>query len=58
MQNFLTFKEMAEILQIPVQSIYLYHYRGEGPTVHKFGKHLRVLEEDFSQWQEKKLLKK
>jgi predicted DNA-binding transcriptional regulator AlpA len=56
MFRYYTFEQIAQQLGIPLKSIYFYHKRGVGPRVHKFGKHLRVLESDFIQWQEKQLI--
>lgn len=50
MTKWFTFQELADELKIPVKSLYFYHEKGEGPKVHKFGKHLRVLESDFISW--------
>jgi excisionase family DNA binding protein len=58
MFRYYTFEQIAQQLGIPLKTIYFYHKRGVGPRVHKFGKHLRVLESDFIQWQEKQLLNK
>jgi len=57
MSRWYTFEEISNELAIPIKSIYFYHERGDGPRVYRFGKHLRVLDEDFSQWQESNLLK-
>ena len=58
MSRWYTFEEISGQLGIPVKSIYFYHERGDGPRVHKFGKHLRVLFVDLLQWQENQLVKK
>ena len=58
MSRWYTFEEISNELGIPIKSIYFYHERGDGPRVHKFGKHLRVLEKDLRMWQENRLLKK
>ena len=58
MSRWYTFEEISDELGIPIKSIYFYHERGDGPRVHKFGKHLRVLETDFLMWQENQLIKK
>ena len=44
MSRWYNFKEISIQLGIPVKSIYFYHERGDGPRVHKFGRHLRVLD--------------
>ena len=48
MRNWLTFEEVASELRIPLKSLYLYHYQGRGPHYSRYGKHLRVLEEEFA----------
>jgi hypothetical protein len=53
-----TFEAIANELGIPLKTIYFYHQNGDGPKVHKFGKHLRVHERDLKIWQEKQLLQK
>lgn len=56
--HWFSFKNISQEMGIPIKSIYLYHERGDGPRVHKFGKHLRVLETDLRLWQEKQEVKK
>jgi hypothetical protein len=58
MSRWYTFEEISNELAIPIKSIYFYHERGDGPRVHRFGKHLRVHEMDFLAWQKNQLLKK
>lgn len=53
-----TFEEISTQLGIPIKSIYFYHERGDGPRVHKFGKHLRVSEADLLIWQKNQLINK
>lgn len=58
MRKWLTFTDVAEELGIPVKSLYLYHYRGDGPLVHRYGRHLRILESDLLKWHEENVIKK
>lgn len=58
MSRWYTFEGIAEELEIPLKTIYFYHERGDGPRVYKFGKHLRVLDEDFLAWKQDQLLTK
>lgn len=58
MARWYTFDDISQELDIPKKTIYLYHERGDGPHVHKFGKHLRVLEVDFYNWQKSQELPK
>jgi predicted DNA-binding transcriptional regulator AlpA len=53
-----TFESIAKELGIPVKTIYFFHKKGVGPRVHKFGKHLRVLEDDYSAWKTKQVVNK
>jgi hypothetical protein len=50
-RKWFNFQEASSEIGIPLKSFYLYYYRGEGPKVHRFGKHLRILEEDLVVWQ-------
>ena len=57
MSRWYTFKEISIQLGIPVKSIYFYHERGDGPRVHKFGRHLRVLDLTYCNGRKTNLLK-
>ncbi len=54
MRKWLKFDEIATEINVPLKSLYLYHYRGEGPKTSRFGRHLRVLEADLIKWQEER----
>lgn len=54
MRRWMTYEQVAKEIQIPLKSLYLYHYRGEGPKTSRFGRHLRVLEADLITWQEER----
>lgn len=56
MRKWLTFKEVAHELQIPLKSLYYYHYQGNGPKTSRYGRHLRVLEEDLITWQKEQVV--
>jgi hypothetical protein len=58
MSRWYTLEAIALELDIPLKTIYFYHKNGSGPQVYKFGKHLRVLEEDFLKWKKDQLLTK
>lgn len=58
MSRWYTFEAIAQELQIPLKTIYFYHEKGVGPRAHKFGKHLRVLDEDFLNWKQNQLFTK
>jgi predicted DNA-binding transcriptional regulator AlpA len=44
------FEELAELLQVPVVTIYGWRYRREGPAAIRIGRHLRFDPADFSRW--------
>jgi len=44
--KFLTPTELADLLQVPVATIYGWNYRGSGPRLVRVGKHVRFLEEE------------
>ena len=41
---------MADYLQIPVQTLYLWHHKGTGPSAIKVGRHLRYRQADLDAW--------
>ncbi|MBV8932372.1 MAG: helix-turn-helix domain-containing protein [Kutzneria sp.] len=43
-------KEVAEYLDIPVQTIYPWRTRGYGPPGRRIGKHVRYLPADVVEW--------
>lgn len=46
----MTPKGLATLLGVPLQTIYAWRTRGEGPPAHKIGRHLRYRPEDVEQW--------
>lgn len=46
----LTAAEVAEILGVPVKTLYAWRYKGQGPRAAKVGKHLRYAEADVRAW--------
>lgn len=42
--------ELAEFLGVPVQTIYWWRYRGEGPPAVRIGRHLRFRPADVERW--------
>jgi excisionase family DNA binding protein len=40
--------------EIPIQTIYRWHHRGDGPRVIKVGRHLRYRPEDVDHWLEER----
>ncbi|HLN05729.1 MAG TPA: helix-turn-helix domain-containing protein [Acidimicrobiales bacterium] len=51
MEKLLSTEELAELLGVPVATIYRWrHYGGPGPTAIRVGKHLRWRESDVDEW--------
>jgi hypothetical protein len=57
MSRWYTFEEISVQLGTPIKNIYFYHKRGDGPRVHKFSKHLRVLDITYCDGEKTNLLK-
>jgi excisionase family DNA binding protein len=43
-------QEVAELLQVPVKTIYQWRHRGEGPRPMRLGKYLRFDPADVAAW--------
>src|ERR1700726_5022131 len=41
---------LSELLSIPIQTLYRWHSRGEGPKARRIGRHLRYDPADVKQW--------
>ncbi|MEY2422806.1 MAG: hypothetical protein QOI95_2873 [Acidimicrobiaceae bacterium] len=50
MNRLLTTIEVAEILGVPVRTLYSWRYKDEGPRARKVGRHLRYSEADVLAW--------
>lgn len=48
----LSVQELSAVLQVPVQTIYQWRYRGEGPKPIRVGRHLRFDPADVTRWLE------
>jgi excisionase family DNA binding protein len=48
----LSVEEVAELLQVPVNTIYRWRFRGEGPTGMRIGRYLRFDPRDVASWLE------
>jgi excisionase family DNA binding protein len=48
----LTAAQVAEFLQVPVQTLYLWRHKGVGPKTVKVGRHLRYRQADIDAWVE------
>ena len=46
----LSVREVAELLQVPVKTIYQWRSQGDGPAPIKVGRHLRFDPEDVALW--------
>ncbi|MBV9161449.1 MAG: helix-turn-helix domain-containing protein [Pseudonocardiales bacterium] len=45
-----TVQDVANYLQVPVQTLYSWRVQGYGPRVRRVGKHLRYRPEDVTTW--------
>lgn len=52
---FLSPRELAEYLGIPVATLYQWRHRGEGPRGFRIGKHVRYRLIDVDEWIEEQL---
>lgn len=50
MQPLLTVTEVAELLSVPVKTMYAWRYHGDGPPAIKVGRHLRYRPDDVEAW--------
>lgn len=48
--EFLTPEELAEMLGVPLQTIYRWNYVGSGPPVIHLGRRVRYRRADVEQW--------
>lgn len=48
----LSIGELAEMLQVPVETLYKWRHRGEGPRPIRLGRHLRFDPADVARWLE------
>jgi excisionase family DNA binding protein len=46
----LTVQELADLLQVPLKTIYTWRYKGTGPPAVPVGKYLRFRPEDVAAW--------
>jgi excisionase family DNA binding protein len=52
MPRLLSVEELAEMLQVPVNTVYQWRHRGEGPRPIRLGRHLRFDPVDVARWLE------
>lgn len=50
MQQLLTVQELADYLQVPVQTIYAWRHKGNAPPGLRVGRHVRFQREDVDRW--------
>jgi predicted DNA-binding transcriptional regulator AlpA len=46
----LTAEDLAAFLDIPIKTLYMWRYRGEGPVGFRVGRHIRYRWSDVEQW--------
>jgi excisionase family DNA binding protein len=46
----LSVEDLAELLQVPMRTIYDWRYRGDGPKPIRVGRHLRFDPADVARW--------
>jgi excisionase family DNA binding protein len=49
-KSFLSPAELAELLGVPIGTLYDWRYRRQGPRAHRIGRHLRYRIEDVEAW--------
>lgn len=49
-ERLLSVSELADVLQIPVGTIYQWRHRGEGPQGFRVGRHVRFDPADVARW--------
>jgi len=49
-QEWFTTAELATWLSLSPQTLYVWRHRGDGPTAHRVGKHLRYRRADVEAW--------
>ncbi len=52
-EKLLTLPQVADYLGVPLQSVYQWRTRGEGPRGIKVGRHVRVGRSDLDAWLDK-----
>ena len=52
-EKLLTLSQVADYLGVPLQSVYQWRTRGEGPRGIRVGRHVRVRRSDLDAWLDK-----
>jgi excisionase family DNA binding protein len=48
--EWLSISDLAEMLQVPLNTVYRWRYQGSGPVGHKMGRHVRFHKDDVDSW--------
>lgn len=48
--EFLTVEEVADLLRVPVSTVYRWRATGTGPQARRIGRYLRYRRRDLEQW--------
>jgi excisionase family DNA binding protein len=54
-EKLLTISEVAEMLGVPVATLYGWRYRGEGPSGYRIGRHVRYRRAKVEAWLERQV---
>ena len=46
----LSAEDLAAFLDVPIKTLYMWRYRGEGPVGFRIGRHIRYRWSDVEQW--------
>lgn len=49
-ERLLTIRELSELLSVPVESLYGWRHRGEGPQGYRIGRHVRYRRAAVEAW--------
>ncbi len=55
MSDYFSPEELAEHLGIPLSTVYMWRYRGEGPPGFRVGRHTRFRKTDVAAWVQKQM---
>jgi len=50
MEPMVTPQELADMLRVPIRTVYAWNHAGTGPPVFHIGKHARYLAADVTSW--------
>ena len=49
-ERLMTLTELSELLGVPMSTLYVWRYRGEGPTGYRIGRHVRYRRSVVEAW--------